>query len=103
VNPAKTTEPIKMLSGLWNRVGPKNRVLDWVQIPMRMGDFEGERGDCKVYGFSAVSCAKTDEPIKMLFGMWTGVGPRKHDEWECTLAPPGECDYPSMRRGDAAL
>jgi len=23
-------------------------------------------------------CAKTAEPIEMLFGMWTWVGPRKH-------------------------
>jgi len=34
--------------------------------------------NCKVYGLSAVSCAKTAEPIKMPFRMWTRVGPRKH-------------------------
>jgi len=27
---------------------------------------------------SAVSCAKMAEPIEMLFGTWTPVGPRKH-------------------------
>jgi len=26
----------------------------------------------------AVACAKMTEPIKMLFGMWTQVGSRKH-------------------------
>jgi len=30
----------------------------------------------KVYGPSAVSRAKTAEPIEMLFGVWTRVGPR---------------------------
>ena len=25
-----------------------------------------------------MSCAKRDEPIKMIFGMWTQIGPRKH-------------------------
>jgi len=32
VNPAKTAEPIKMLFGLWTWVGPRNLVLDGVQI-----------------------------------------------------------------------
>jgi len=27
---------------------------------------------------SAMSCAKTAEPIKMPYGMWTPVGPRNH-------------------------
>jgi len=27
---------------------------------------------------SAVSCAKTVEPIEMPFGLWTGIGARKH-------------------------
>jgi len=25
-----------------------------------------------------MNCAKTAEPIKMLFGLWTQMGPRKH-------------------------
>ena len=33
VSPAKTAEPIEMSFGLWTRVGPRNRVLDGVQIP----------------------------------------------------------------------
>jgi len=30
---------------------------------------------CKVQGLSAVSCAKTAEPIEMQFGMLSRVGP----------------------------
>jgi len=30
------------------------------------------------YRDTAVSCAKTAEPIEMAFGIWTRVGPRKH-------------------------
>jgi len=50
-----------------------------VQIPRGKRAIFGERGvHYKVYGFSAVSCAKTAEPIEMWFGLWTRVGPRKH-------------------------
>ena len=31
------------------------------------------------YSLLFVSCAKTAELIKMMFGMWTGVGPRKNE------------------------
>jgi len=34
---------------------------------------------CKVWGHSVVSCAKTAEPIEMQFGLWTRMGPRKHE------------------------
>jgi len=37
-------EPIKMPFGLWAGVGPGKHVLDGVQIPVRMGNFEEERG-----------------------------------------------------------
>ena len=33
---------------------------------------------CKVEGLFGVSCTKKSEATAMLFGMWTGVGPRKH-------------------------
>jgi len=51
-----------------------------------------------------VCCRKTVEPIKMLFGMWTWVGPRKHvldggTHWR-HLANTIE---PSLCSGDAAL
>jgi len=36
----------------------------------------GMAAHCKVSGLSAVSYAKTAEPIEMPFGMWTAVGPR---------------------------
>ena len=40
-----------------------------------------------------VNQAKTDEPIKMPFGMWTQVGRRKHVfRWGCALAQRGEYD-----------
>ena len=32
---------------------------------------------CKSYGPSALNCAKTAEPIEMLFGLWTQVSTRK--------------------------
>ena len=32
----------------------------------------------KVQGRSAVSCAKTAEPIEMLFGLWARVSQSKH-------------------------
>jgi len=36
---AKTVEPIKMPFGLWPWIGPRNHVLDGVQIPHRKGWF----------------------------------------------------------------
>jgi len=41
VSPAKTAEPIEPF-GLWTRIGPRNRVLDGVQMPIRRGHFEGK-------------------------------------------------------------
>jgi len=41
VSPAKTAEPIDMPFGMWTWVGPKNCVLDGVQIPDGKGQFEG--------------------------------------------------------------
>jgi len=61
------------------RVGPKHYVLDGVQVPCEGAIFSGEReARCEVQRPSAVSCAKTAEPIEMLFGIWTRLGPRKH-------------------------
>jgi len=60
---------------------------------------------CKVYGCCAVSCAKTAQPMKMPFGIWTLVGPRKHVlciRWECTLAPSDDHTEPYMWGGNAA-
>jgi len=93
VSPAKTTEGIEMPFGLQTRVGPRNDVLDGVQIPVRRGNFEGGEGaaHCKIYGLSAVSCAKSAERIQMSFGMlseWCGPREACVRRW-CTLVPPG--------------
>jgi len=50
VSPAKTAEPVELLLGMWTRVGPRDHVLDGVQIPMGRGNFEKgeEAAVCKV-------------------------------------------------------
>jgi len=49
-------------------VGPRNHVLDGGPDPP--GATLGGKGDhCKVKGLSAVSCAKTAEPIDLAFGL----------------------------------
>jgi len=54
-------------------------VLDGFRIPMESGNFKGKSAaHCKVMGWSAVSCAKTAEPIEMLFGLWARMGCRNH-------------------------
>ena len=44
VSPATTAGPIEMPFGLRTRVGPRNHVLDGVQIPTVRGNFEEEDG-----------------------------------------------------------
>jgi len=44
--------------------------VNWEQEP-------DNRPTIAKYRDTAVSCAKTAEPIEMLFGLWTHVGPRK--------------------------
>jgi len=39
VSPAKMSEPIEMPFGLWAQMGPRNHVLDGVQIPHGKGQF----------------------------------------------------------------
>ena len=41
VSPAIAAEPIEVPLGTWIRVGPRNCVLDGVQIPKGKGTFEG--------------------------------------------------------------
>jgi len=70
ISPARLAELIEIPLGFWTQVGPRNHGLDEVQIPIR-GNFEVRKdGPCKVQGRSAVSCAKTAEPIEMPFGLW---------------------------------
>jgi len=67
-----------MSFGLSARTGPGNHDLDGVQIPPWEGTILRERGaHCKIWGLSAVSCAKTAEPIDLMFGLRTQVGRRK--------------------------
>jgi len=60
---------------------------------------------------TAVSCAKTAEPIEIPFGLWTqwvyglgwsmdSVGPRKHIKWGQFL---GDMTCPGMRSDTSAL
>ena len=47
-----------------------NHVLDGVQIPMRMDNFDGKgAAHCKVYGLAVANCAKTTQPVEMPFGV----------------------------------
>jgi len=39
VSPAKTAELIEISFGLWAAIGPRNHVLDGVQIPCAKGQF----------------------------------------------------------------
>jgi len=48
-----------------------------VQVPNAMGQFFGGRTCPGMPDDTVVSCAKTAEPVKKLFGL-TRVGPRKH-------------------------
>jgi len=44
------------------------------------GAIFGKRGTHrKEQGHSAVTCAKTAEPIVMPFGLWAQTGPRSHE------------------------
>jgi len=78
VSPAEAAEPIEMPFGLRARMGPGNYVLDGVpDPPIGRRNFEREGAShCKVYGHSAVICAKTAEPIEMPFGLCARMGSR---------------------------
>jgi len=80
VSPAKRAAPIEMQFGLRTRLVPRNHVLDGGPDPPWEGAILRGKGasHCKVYGQSAVPCAKTAEPIEMLFGLWARMGRRNH-------------------------
>jgi len=48
---AKTTEQIEMPFEVWPRVGPRNNVLDGVQIPRANGQFWGRNVTCMTNGW----------------------------------------------------
>ena len=64
-------EPIEIQFGFRTRVGPWNHILDGGPEPHGKGPFFGGRACLDISDDSAVSCAKTAEPIEMLFGLWT--------------------------------
>ena len=76
---AKKVEQIKMLFGKLSGMGPMKHVFEGgPDPPCRMTILRGRgAAHCIVVGPSAVSCAKTSEPIEMTFGVWSWVGPRK--------------------------
>jgi len=77
------------------------RPIDGVQVTHGKGNFLGEGRPVVKYRDSVVSCAKTAEPIKMPFGLWTWVAPRKHVlNWEGAIFRERIC--PDMR-GDTAI
>jgi len=67
VSPAKTAEPIEIPFGMWTRAGPRNRVLDGVQITTREGaNMRGKVADPTVHVLKAIQqghhryCADAD-------------------------------------------
>ena len=76
--PAKTAEPIEMPFELRTQLGRRNRVLDRVQLaPCKGKIFRGKNTPGHARRHSAVSHAKTAEPIVMPFGLLIRVGPMK--------------------------
>jgi len=66
VSPAKTAEPIEMPLALWARMGPRNYVLDGVQIPVGSSNFNlGKKWPDVKYSDTAVICVKMAEPIDL--------------------------------------
>jgi len=51
----------------------------------------------------AVSCAKMAEPIKMPFGLWIPMGPRKHVTWDAHWRHLANTIEPSVCGGDVAF
>ena len=71
--------------------------LSWLSWLTCSGWFTRLSGHPSTIEHSAVSPAKTAEPINMPFGAWTLVEPWEPSgdpsiRWECTLAPHGEYD-----------
>jgi len=78
VNCAKTAEPTEMPFVLSIPMSPRNHVLDGVQIARCEGASFRGRTCPGMPDDTAVSYAKTAEPIEMHFGLWTLVGSGKH-------------------------
>jgi len=75
VSCVKTIASIEMPFGIFTRVGPRNHVLDGVQIaPCEYAIFRGKDMPGHARRHSAVSSAKMAESIEMPFGLWTLSG-----------------------------
>ena len=88
-------EPIKMPFGVWSRVGPRNHILDGVQITRcKVAIFWGKReAHCKVLRDSTLRCAKMAEPIEMPFWDMDLYGPNEACiGCQCALMQPGKYD-----------
>jgi len=72
------SEPCKNGYAVWVENSGGSR--EWGPDPLGRGIFEGEGAShCKVWGHSAVICAKsTAEPISTLFGLCARMGPSNH-------------------------
>jgi len=70
-----TNEPCKngwtIRDAVWILMGSGNRVLDGVQIPHGKGQLWGKE---RPFWLSAVSCAKTAQPINLPFGIGGHIG-----------------------------
>jgi len=79
VSPAKTAAPIEMPFGLRTRVGPRNHIFDGGPYhPWEEAIMGGKVHPTVKYRDTAVTCAKTAEPIEMPFGLWARIGRRNH-------------------------
>jgi len=92
MSPAETFEPTEMPFGVRTRVGPKNHVLDGgPDLPWEEAILRWKRAArCKVQQLSAVSCARTAEPIEIPFGFVLRWAKETYIAWGCTLAQPGK-------------
>ena len=76
--------------------GPKEECIRWgPDLPSKEAIIRGKDMLGHTRRHSAVSCAKTAEPIDLPFGLWTQLGRRKHKfNRICPVAPM----YPSLGR-----
>jgi len=76
VSPMQMAELIEMPFGFWTWVGPRNHVLDGVQIPDGKGQFFVGKGHITKYRYCLSWAVKTAEPIEIAYGMLSMVYPR---------------------------
>ena len=95
--------------GMLCRVDPRNRILDGsTDHPCEWVILRGKGMPRHARRHSYVNCAKKAEPIQMLFGLWTRVGPRKHVLYGAHIPPCEEAvisgkDMPGHARRHSAV